>query len=460
VRRALEGPIRDGGHARPEKSSRRRSVFRFSGMNGSPSAPAGGDSRRAPDGHSDEKAGRTGISLAEIAGGLILAVFLTALVDGFTGLMPPKWDPEVYTDMARNGVLHNDHLVAPYAYRPAMPLLAGALARALDAPLSAAFLWITRSAVAALLFAAFLLARRFAGSAPRAVLPVLFAATAVMPVKFALFVPASVDAAAYPLMVLAVWAFASGRTGLSLWISALGLFFKEFLAIPLVLSIAEYARAWRRTRTPRALRAFAGAIVLGLAAILIPRLGLTVIQSQQEIDPLNNIRSLSRLVANPLNLGRDLNIALCLLAFWLPVLLLATRARIDALKRDLAPLRHYLAGFMALNLLLVMYGGTNLLTFVSYAIPLQILVLARFAAGGPHAPRPVEWVLALACTAAYNRVFGTIPLPDDGFDAYIDYYSGWSDRVNLSTLRRFLEIAVYLGVMQIGRRLASRNKAG
>jgi len=128
----------------------------------------------------------------------------------------------------------------------------------------------------------------------------------VMPVKFALFVPASVDAAAYPLMVLAVWSYVSGRTALSLWIAAGGLFFKEFLAIPLFLAVATYARAWRRERTARALWTLVGAAMLAITVILIPRLGLTVVATHQEIDPQNNLRSLARLVMNPLNLARDL----------------------------------------------------------------------------------------------------------------------------------------------------------
>src|SRR5690606_4388658 len=73
--------------------------------------------------------------------------------------------------------------------------------------------------------------------------------------------------------------------------------------------------------------------------------------------------------------------------------------------------------------------------------------LALLARGGHHGPRAAEWALALACAACYARTFGTIPLPDDGFEAYVDYYSGWSSRVSLSTALRFLEIGFYLGLM-------------
>jgi hypothetical protein len=344
-------------------------------------------------------------------------------------------------------VIGNDSLVAPFAYRPAVPLLAGAASRLFGISPGDAFQGIARASVVAFLFVSFMLARAFAGSAARGLLLVPFAAAALMPVKFALFVPASVDAAAYPLMLLAVWALVTGRRALALWLSAGGLFFKEFLAIPLLLAVAGYARDWRRERARRALWLFLGAAALAAAVILLPRLGLQVVASRQEIDPLNNPRSLSRLIANPLNMARNLNIVLGVLAVWLPVLLLATQERARLVLRDLAPLRAVLLPFLALILLLTMYGGTNILTFVSYSFPVIVIALGRLAAAGPAGPRPWEWILALVFTVTYNRVFSAIPLPDHGFDAYIDFYAGWSDRVNHATLRRFAEIGLYAGVM-------------
>jgi hypothetical protein len=432
-----------GGGNRPAK--RRFAALDYTAM--LPASP--------PASHKNRALRRTGVALAA----LLLAISLTALVDAFTAVMPPRWDPESYTDMARNGLLGNDKLVAPFAYRPGVPLLAGALSRHLDISVDDAFLWITRCAIIGLLFATFLLARRFAGDRPeegsgdvRALIPVFFAAAAVMPVKFSLFVPTSIDSTAYFLIVLAVWAHTGGHRTLAFWISALGLFFKEFLAIPLLLSLVKYHRAWKRSGSRRALWTFGGAVAVSLAVILVPRLGLPVVET-------HNIHSLSRLIANPLNMLRNLNIVLDLLAFWLPVLLLLTRPRLRSVWNGLAAWRGYLGAFLALDLLLVMYGGTNLMTFVSYMIPVQIIVLARLASAARENPGPGEWLLALCFTVACNRVFGTIPFPDDGFDAYIDYYAGWSSRVNLATLARFGEIAFYLAAMRVARRFVfSRTK--
>lgn len=419
---------------------------------------------RNEDGRADSRRDVAPLRLAWIVSALLIAVALVALVDRATGTMPPRWDAADYTAMARRGVIGNDSLVAPFAYRPAVPLLAGAVSRIFATPVDAAFQGIARTAVVCLLWITFLLAYSITRSGARSLIPMVFVAASIMPVKFALFFPTLVDAAAYPLMILAVWAFLSGRPAWSFGISAAGLFFKEFLAIPLLLAVAALFQVSRKRRTRRSQAIFVGAAVVALAVILVPRLMLPIVETRQEIDPTHNLHSLSRLVMNPLNFARDLNILLSLLAFWLPALLLATPGRFRAVARVLKPWRAYLTAFLALDLLLALYGGTNLLTFVSYALPVLIAVLAILAApaGAPNLgekerPRIGEWLLALACVVSYGRVFGTIPDPGNGLGAYLDYYSGWSDRVNLSTLRRFLEIALYLGVMHLFRVLLHRS---
>jgi hypothetical protein len=282
-------------------------------------------------------------------------------------------------------------------------------------------------------------------------------------------------------MLLAVWAWVGGPTryslALCLIVSAIGIFFKEFLAIPLLLCLVEYGLRWRAGRgeegTSRSLPrsshrfwAFAGACLLAAAVILVPRLGLHVVDTRQEIDPIHNIHSLSRLVMNPLSPGRDFNILFCLADFWLPCLLLWTRLRGAEIWKTLnardseksAPLKFYFAGFIALNLLLVMYGGTNISTFVSYMAPLQIVILALLLAQSKDPVRPVEWMLALACVVVYNRVFFIIPLPDAGFDAYNDFYAGWGTLVNLATFRRCAEMAGYAALMFLVRNLMGRMR--
>jgi hypothetical protein len=253
-----------------------------------------------------------------------------------------------------------------------------------------------------------------------------------------------VDVAAFPIMVLAVWAFVKRRLWLCFWISVLGLFFKEFLAIPLLLVLLELAWVYRENPHHKSLLILCLGVVLTLGVILLPRLGLHVIATYQEIDPVHRPRSLGRLILDPLNVRRDINIVLDTFSYWLPSLLLLTWDRWRGVRRSLMPQKTFILGFLALNFLLVMYGGTNILIFMSYSVPVQLMVLGILL--GMEIP-PAEWILALICLLLYNRTFSSIPLPDKNFDAFIDFYEGWASRVNLSTLRHFLEMALYLLAM-------------
>ncbi len=385
---------------------------------------------------------------------LAVAIFLVAGIDFFTNVMPPKWDTVEYMDMARSGIFGNDHLMAPFAYRPGMPLLARLVSDVAAIPLEDGFLWITRCSAIAFLFLCFLLSRCFTHSAVRAMGPVLLISLSAMHVKVPLFAPTAVDVAAYPLMVLAFLFFIRGRLWGCFWTACIGLFFKEFLAIPLFLALWRMILDHRKEPPGRNRLMLSLAILLALSVILTPRLFLHVAGTVQEIDPQHRPRSLGRLVLNPLNPLRNVNILLDLCSYWLPCLLLATSQRMREVREFLRPLEKFVIGFLALNLLLVMYGGTNILIFISYSAPIQIMILAIWAEKERH---PVEWIIALMCMGLYNRVFSAIPLPDENFAAFIDFYEGWGSRVNLSTLKHFLEIAMYLGVMWGARSILRRH---
>jgi hypothetical protein len=64
---------------------------------------------------------------------VLVAAVVVLLVGHFTNRITPEWDMLYYQDMAAHGVLGNHHLVAPFAYRPAAPLVIGAIARAANA---------------------------------------------------------------------------------------------------------------------------------------------------------------------------------------------------------------------------------------------------------------------------------------------------------------------------------------
>jgi len=90
---------------------------------------------------------------------------------------------------------------------------------------------------------------------------------------------------------------------------------------------------------------------------------------------------------------------------------------------------------------LTMYGGGNILIYVSYSIAVQAVVLAlcfRYGVG------IAEGIYVVVVMLLYNKIMLHIPLPTDGFDAYVDFYGGYASRVTLPTLMRAIEMGAYV----------------
>jgi hypothetical protein len=56
----------------------------------------------------------------------------------------------------------------------------------------------------------------------------------------------------------------------------------------------------------------------------------------------------------------------------------------------------------------------------------------------------------------YNKILLHIPLPNDGFDAYIDFYGGYAPRLSLPIVMRFMEMGVFVVLAMCGRAVAAR----
>lgn len=390
----------------------------------------------------------------QLSGFLRVSIF-AAVILGALGLMTnqmvPKFDMAYYIDIANHGILNNPKLAAPFAYRFAAPILVGLMARVLGLAIVAAFRISAVAAsfafiVACYYFAASLkLAERFAAVAALAF------ALAVVVVKWNIFSGAMVDIYAYPILLLAFWAMLRGRVLLCVLISGVGLLFKEFLLLPLLTQAAVIAfnngiREWRKTVWPLALTAAA----LGIFFVL-PRALIHITGSFQNVDPINKPESLNNLLAYPLSWQRDFNIVYSYLAFWLPVLLLLTWERLKIVRERWRGAWSAIAVFMFLHFLLVMYGGTNIMIFVSYSVPVAILVLAAVLHGG----RVAWWepILMLAVVFVFNRDWAQIPLPSN-YDEFVDFFGGYHDRVNMNSFRRMAELLLWIAGFWTFRSLA------
>lgn len=364
------------------------------------------------------------------------------------------WDFAVYYDMAERGLIGNDNLIAPFVYRFATPLLASGIARALPIEHTLAvsasseggtftattypgFVVIAYGAAVAQLVGVYALARAFGLRGWRTAVPVLAIALSLYNVKFLLFDVARPDHLAYPLMVVAMLAVFERRIVLALVVSCLGLFVREFLAIPPAILAALLVWDFWKTRRPSRL-VWAGAVILiSSAFILIPRLIIPIRVSGQYLDPLNQSGAdlLTTLVQTPLSRRRWLNLAFNLASYTLPFWLLLTPGRARAVWRRLAGYRVILALYSALVLALTLYGGTDLWRFVTFLfIPLAIALAALLRTGVPA----VEIIYMLGAVACYNKIFLDIP---NEIGAYLDFYGGYDIRVNAATMARLFELA-------------------
>ena len=368
------------------------------------------------------------------------------------------WDFALYYDMAERGLIDNDNLIAPFVYRFATPLLASGIARVLPFEHSLAvsassdggvfytstypgFVVIAYGAAIAQLVSVWALARYGGARGGRAYVPVLAIALSLYNVRFLLFDVARPDHLAYPLMVVAMLAVFERQIALALVVSCLGLFVREFLAIPpAILTVLLLWDYWRTRRA--ALLAQAGAVVLATAAcILLPRLLIPISVSGQYLDPLNQSRDdlLTTLVQTPLSRRRWVNLLFNLASYMLPLWLLLTPGRLRALWRGLAGYRVALVLYTALVLGLTLYGGTDTWRFTTFLfVPLVIALAVVVRTGIPWA----EIAYMLGAVAYYNKLFRHIP---NEIGAYLDFYAGYDVRINEATVARLIQL-IALGV--------------
>jgi hypothetical protein len=344
--------------------------------------------------------------------------------------------------MAEHGVWGDAHALAPFAYRIGMPFISRVVSDSLQIPIETAFRIVTHGFALCLLIGIFVLAREFVGDCRHAIMTMFLLGLSAVHIKFPLFFFTLVDVSAYALIVTAFWALITHQFTLCLIVSSVGLLFKEWLAVPWFVLCTHCAHQWYREMSVRNLAYLGAAAGLGLSAILLPRLLIPVAGTVQFVDPLNAPPSLSVLLTAPLDERRWFNIAYSLAGYWLPTMLLLTGSRARQVWDALGAFVLYSMGiYVGLVLILTMYGGTNISIFVGYCVPVQTVILALLFRNGIKMWEIVYVTLAMLL---YNKTLLHIPLPDRDFDAYIDFYGGWSDRVSLSTIMRFLEIGVFM----------------
>ncbi|MCX7767114.1 MAG: hypothetical protein N2246_10465, partial [Candidatus Sumerlaeia bacterium] len=286
---------------------------------------------------------------------LMLAISWVTAIALTTTTMPVNWDGFHYMNMALNGVIGNPELCAPFAYRPGMPLLARYIWKIFSLPIDSAFKLVGYMSAVGMLVASFALAKCFTHNFWKALIPMAIVAFSAHHIKFPIFFFSLVDIAAYPIMVVCLLAFVKEKYTLCFVLSCIGLFFKEFLVIPLILLILKSGHRFLTEHSLRNFFTVLGIIVTGSLIILIPRLFLPVKWTDQAIDPFNPPLLMDKLLSIPQDKLRNFNILYSLLSYWLPTLLIITPRRFKHLWQDLNKLRFYIVIYFVLILLLTLY---------------------------------------------------------------------------------------------------------
>ncbi len=383
------------------------------------------------------------------------AILIALAIGWRTNYLPPKWDTEYYVDMATHGLVGNRHLAAPFAYRPAVPLLIHALAGLLRISPEVVFracgwLFCIVFTVSSFYFARFSNAT-FSAAWLASVLIALYYFT----VKWTLFAGTMVDIYAYPLLLLAFAAMLRKRFYFCLLVCATGLFFKEFLLLPLLTQATVIVLEQREGNRKRLIKPLLLTGLVLLICFLLPRLLIHVGETFQDIDPLHNLKSLRLLIAYPINIKRDWNIVFYYLACWLPVLLLLTRGRAEFIWKRLKSHRGLISVYLTFHFLLVMYGGTNLDIFVTYTLPVELMVLSICLS--EVGIQLWERVLTVAVVILFNRLWMYVPLPDQDINGYLFFYGGYHTQVTGRALARMGELLAFVLAFQWLRYAVGRS---
>lgn len=387
---------------------------------------------------------------------LVFAVVWVFVLDLFTNSLNVYryvWDHYHYIDMAENGISGNAGLVAPYAYRPIPPLLAGFISNFAGRSVVAGFRVVTYVGLINQLVLVFALARQFTRQQWVAWMVMVVIGLSTYHVKFLLFDIYRPDSLAYSLILVGMLAFIRRNITthaveskkkeevfydlIILAVAVFGMLVREFCAIPAALLAFRLLRDFRQTR--RVWLLIEAVIVVGVvaAAYWLPRQIIQVGRSDLLLDVDEG--GFFGIVTN---LTHNSNIILGVLIYLLPLIALLTPQRAGRLWARLDGLRVDLGLYALIVVALTMIGGTDIARFVVYLFVPLIITLTIVLDEGVHW---LEMVYMLAATAIYNRIIA--PVPQENLEAYLDFYIVWDNRISGTTLLRGVELAAWFAGM-------------
>jgi hypothetical protein len=390
--------------------------------------------------------------IGAVAGAMVLVV----AIDWSTNSIDTtrfSWDFRYYIDMARRGLV--PPLAGPFAYRYLTPLLVRMISAGLQIPVEAGFGLLARVAAFTQLISVFLLARWYSKSTRGAWVAMLVTSFSLFHVKFLLFDTFRPDHLAYPLIVLQVY-LGLKRKFWPLWmVTLVACQVREFNAVPLVAWV--FVALWEARASGRGDgrgRATEQALisVLGLAvALLLPRVLIPIAEDYQFASLTED--GLLRAVLAPLILARDANYVYSVLAYALPILMVASPPQLHLIWAALRRWdRGFLGAYCALVLALSFLGGTDFGRFSTFLLPPLALVLASVT----DRCTPTQLLAMLAAIFVFNRIWR--PIPDADVEKYLDFYGAYGTRFTLASVLRIGELAGFLGAGILIRKVSDPQR--
>jgi hypothetical protein len=231
--------------------------------------------------------------------------------------------------------------------------------------------------------------------------------------------------------------------------SVLGLFVREFCAIPAALLSFRLLREFLQTRRPQPLIKSIGIVGIVILVYWMPQKLIIVGRTDQLLN--SDLSNLWNIVTN---VTRNFNILLGAAIYLLPLLALLTRERTRRLWARLGSYRFDMALYVLIVTALALVGGSDIDRFMVYLFVPLIFALALLLDEGVQ---PLEVVYALLATALYNRILA--PVPQQSREAYLDFYIVWHDRTSPVMWLRAGELLLWLAGAFALRRWLQKSSA-
>ena len=382
---------------------------------------------------------------------VLLVVCLVVLLDLLTNSIDTQkfsWDFRYYIRMARRGL--TGPMASPFAYRYLTPLLVRGLSGVFGLSTFAGFRVVAYFGAVTQLLAVFMFIRWYTRSNRGAWLATAITALSLFNVKFLLFDTFRPDHLAYPLILLQAYFALTGRFAPLLVSTIIATQIREFNAVPLIAYMYSALRSLGPASTAAESRRTAAELaisVVGLgAALILPRQLIPVTENFQYADLSQG--GILRVLIAPLVLARDANFIYAIVAYLLPVLMLAGPRELYQViggiaRRD----RIFLGAYAVIVLAMSFNAGTDFFRFSTYLLLPQAIVLGLLADRASGA----LLAIILASTFVFNRIW--LPFPMSDTDAYLDFYGGFGARFNSASAWRTVECVALLGIGLLARTL-------